>query len=379
MAVPTYTYMVHDLLTNNPLGELPLTGVEFTKKANDSGTLRGSFTVQPRSLPDRLVRDPYDLTMPCRRAIYAYRDDRPMWGGIIWTRRYDSSSRVVELGAGDWWSYFDHRRVVPLLTKPVNPAYDVAELVLTYSGVEQNQIARNLVALAQSHTGGNLGIVFDDSAALIPRDRMYRGYELSSTGEMLRQLANVLDGSDMMFDTAADPNGRPVRLFRQGAPYLGQQGSPWVWEYGANLSSYTWPSDGTRYASRVFTTGEGTVEGTLIAVSEDTDPYTHGFPLIEAETSYTTVSNPGTLQQHADADQFSARLPVVLPELTIRGDMDPIVGAWGIGDDARVLIEDDFVPSGIDTSLRIVGSSIAPGEDQEVVRLTVAPLLDDVA
>jgi hypothetical protein len=370
--------MVHDLLTNNPLGELPLAGVNFTKKDNDSGTFRGTFTVQPRMLADRLVRDPYDLTMPARRAVYAYRDDRPMWGGIIWTRRYDSTNRTVEIGAGDWWSYFDHRRLLPLLAQQPNPAYDIAEMAVTYTGVEQNQLARMLVGLAQSHTGGNLGITSDTTASLINRDRTYRGYELATVGESLRQLANVLDGSDMMFDTGGpDANGRPTRLFRQGDPYLGQQGSPWVWEYGANLVSYTWPSDGTRYASRVFSTGEGTVEGTLIAESEDASIYGRGFPLVEVETSYTTVSDPVTLQAHADADQFSARLPVVLPELVIRGDMDPIVGAWGLGDDARVIVEDDFAPNGIDTSLRIVGADITPGEDQELVKLTMAPHLDD--
>lgn len=382
MAAPVYSYVVHDLLTNNPLGELPLSGVEFSQRLNDSGSLRGSFQVQPRTFSQRVVKDPYDLTMPARRCIYAYRDERPVWGGIIWTRKYDSSSRSVQIGCGDWWSYFDHRKVLPLLSFPVNPQFDVAELAVTYTGVEQNQLARNLVTLAQSHTGGNLGIVADTSASLINKDRTYRGYELSSVGDMLRQLSGVLDGPDMIFDTGGpDTTGRPIRQFRQGEPYLGQQGSPWVWEFGSNLKSYTWPSDGSRFVTRQFSTGEGSVEGTIIAVSEDTSRYAMGYPLVEAESSYTTVSDSAVLQQHADADQYSARLPVVLPELTVRGDMSPLIGEWGIGDDATVQIEDDFAPTGINTTLRIVGASITPPGDsgEEIVKLTVSPLLDDVA
>ncbi|WP_414943301.1 hypothetical protein [Amycolatopsis sp. cmx-11-32] len=379
MAAPLYTYMVHDLLTNAPLAELPLSNVEYSKRLNDSGSARGTFGVESRTNPFRKVRDPYDLTMPGRRCLYVYRDDTPMWGGIIWTRRYNSTSRTVEVGCGDWWTYFDHRKVVPLLTFPVAPAYDIAELRLTFGG-DQNDIARGLIQVAQAHTGGDLGIIGDTSLSLIDRTRQYAGYELSWVGEALRQLAAVEGGADMMFDTGGpDVNGRPTRLFRQGTPYLGQQGSPWVFEFGANLIDYTWPSDATRYASRGFATGEGSDDGTLIAAAEDTSRYAGGFPLIESETAYTTVSNVDTLQQHADADLFASRLPVVLPELEVRGDRSPIVGEWGLGDDAHVIIEDDFVPTGIDTSLRIIGMSISPGEDRETVRVTCGPLLDDVA
>ncbi len=379
MAAPIYTYMVHDLLTNAPLAELPLSGVEYSKRLNDSGAARGTFSVESRTNRFRKVRDPYDLTMPGRRCLYIYRDDKPMWGGIIWTRRYSASSRTVEIGAGDWWSYFDHRKVLPLISFPVAPAYDIAETRVTYTG-DQNQIARALVNLAQSHPGGNLGITGDTSISDINRVRQYAGYELPWVGEALRQLAGVEGGSDMMFDTGGpDANGRPIRLFRQGTPWLGQQGSPWVWEFGANLVNYTWPSDATRYASRGFATGEGSNDGTLVAVAEDTSRYAAGFPLIESETAYTTVSNVDTLQEHADADLFASRLPVVLPELEVRGDRSPIVGEWGLGDDAHVLIEDDFAPTGIDTSLRIIGMSISPGEDKETVRVTCGPLLDDVA
>jgi hypothetical protein len=189
----------------------------------------------------------------------------------------------------------------------------------------------------------------------------------------------------MMFDVGQlDTSGNPTRMFKQGAPHLGQQGSAWVWEYGGNLVDYDWPSDGTRFASRTFASGTGMVEGTPIAVSEDASIYARGYPLMEAEGSYTTVSDPNTLQSHADADQEGARLPVVLPVLQVRGDMDPIVGAWGMGDDARVAICDDFFaayPAGLDTAMRIVAAEVTPpeGDAAETVKLTMAPVLDDIA
>lgn len=380
---PVYTYTVHDLATNTLLGELPLTNVKYGKRLCDSGQMSGTFRVELAADPNRRVKDPYDITTPCRRCIYVLRDEVPQWGGIIWTRKYDSRTKQVQIGAGDWWSYFDHRKVLPVLTLPVNPSFDIANKLVSYTGIDQNTIARNLVALAQTHTGGNLSIVPSDTQlSLIPRDRNYRGYENRNVGDALRELAGVINGPDMMFDVGPlDASSRPTRVFRQGTPHLGQQGSAWVWEYGGNVVDYTWPSDGSRFSSRTFAAGAGMVEGTPIAVSEDTDIYARGYVLTESETMYSTVSDTAVLQSHADADQEAARLPVVLPVLQVRGDMSPTVGEWGMGDDARVSIVDDFFPNGVDTSMRIVAAEVTPpeGESDEQVMLTMAPVLDDVA
>jgi hypothetical protein len=380
VATPTWTYTVHDLLTNVLITELPLTGVGYSLVLNDSGKLSGSFRVDGRNNPRRRVADPYDATMPARRCVYAWRDGVPQWGGIIWTRRYDSSSGVLEIGCGDWWSYFDYRKILPVLSFPVAVEFEIAELTVTQTGVDQNAIARYLVTLAQSHTGGNLGLVLDSTTSGFPRDREWHGFELADTGEALRQLAGVLDGPDIVFGVSPSPaaNGRPVRTMRAGNPILGQQGSAWVWEYGGNVTSYTWPSDGTRYAARQFAAGKGIELDTPIAVAQNVRT---GWPLIEAERAYSNVSDPDTLQEHADSDQIASRLPVVLPTLTVRGDRSPRIGEWGVGDDGRVVIEDDFHVNRIETSMRIVRADVTPAseDEDESVTFVMAPLLDDVA
>lgn len=381
MSTPVYSYTIHDLKTNIQICEIPFTGVKYSKRLNDSGAFTGTVTLGPGA--KARIADPYDVTMPARRCLYVWRDGVPQWGGIIWTRKYDSTTKQIQVGAGDWWSYFDHRKVLTVLTLPVNPTFTVAQGVLTYTAVEQNQIARNLIAQAALHTGGDIGIVLDTSTSLNPRTANYRGYEMQDVGQALRQLAGLIDGPDMIFEVSRnlDSQGRPERLFLQGTPHMGQQGSPWVWEYGGNLAAYEWPSDGTRFASRAFAAGEGTVEGTPIAVSEDATLY-GSWPLMEVETAYTTVSDPNTLQDHADADQQVATRPVVLAKCTVRGNMDPVVGAWGMGDDARVVIKDDFHVNGVDSSMRIVAAEITPPQQQgadELVVLTMAPLLDDLA
>jgi len=375
-----WTYTVHDLMTNAMLGELPLTGVGYNLVLNDAGQLGGQFQVDGRNNPRKRVPDPYDVTMPCRRSVYAWRDGVPQWGGIIWTRKYDSSTGMVDIQCADWWSYFDHRKVLPLLSFPVAVEFEVANLAVGAAGMDQNRIARYLVQLAQTHTGGDLGLVLDDTTSGIDRDRTWAGYELADVGEELRRLTQVLDGPDIVFgvSTSPDSSGRPVRTMRTGDPWLGQQGAAWVWEYDANVTAYTWPSDGTRYAARTFAVGEGMDFGTRIAVTQQ---LRDGWPLTETEYAYSSVSTPATLQAHADSDQIVSRLPVVLPTLTVRGDRVPRIGEWGLGDDGRVIIQDDFHSNRIETTMRIIRADVTPGDDSEDERVefTMAPLLEDVS
>jgi len=393
VAQPIYTYEVGDLRTGVVLGDLPLTGVKYTKRLNDSGTLTGSFQIESRNAGRRQVEDAYDWTTPARRTITAYRDDQPMWGGIIWTSSYDSSNGAVSIGCGDYWSYFDHRMVLPVLalvagsgSNLVAPSSTyVANLTTVYTGVDQSDIARALVTQAQAHTGGNLGILMDTTDSGTLRDRTYEGHQLDTVGDVLRQLAGVIGGPDVMFDVVGlDAQSRPVRRMLLGHPTLGAVASTHVFEYEANLVSYQWPRDGTGMVTRQFATGDGTALDMPIAVSEDTTAYTAeggGWPLLETEQQHSGVTTITTLQEHADGEQDVRRRPVALPKLTVRGDMSPRVGEWAVGDDAIVVITDDWFRIGVEAPVRIVGADVSPGSTEdgtELVDLTVTQLIDDL-
>lgn len=373
---PIWTYLVADLRTGAILDELPLTGVRWSKKLCASGSLSASWQLGPAT-----TRDAYTLTTPCKTAIYAVRDSVPMWGGIIWTRSYDSSTGKLGISAGDWWTYFNHRKVIPFLTTYAGDTAFVAKQQVTYVDLDQNDVAEALVSLAQSHQGGDIGIQVDSTGSGILRDRTYHGYELASVGDVLGKLASVENGPDMMFDVAQGPTDQPRRLLRLGSPWLGQQGSAHVWEVGGNVESYTWPSDGSAMATRTYAVGNGIEDAAPIAFTEDFSRYNAGWPLLEAETGYTTVSDPGTLNAHAAADLQAARLPVVLPKLTVRGDLPPYLGEFGPGDDGRLVVPagDAFHTGGLDTTVRVVAMDVTPESDSgERVELTCAPVLEDV-
>ncbi len=381
----SWTYLLADLRTNVITAEIPLSGARPSLKLGAASTMSGTWTLSTRWNGG----DPYGLTRPGRTALYALRDDRPIYGGILWTSRYDSTTQKIELGSSDWWSYFDHRKVLPVLP-PTPTVTDVAALSVSYTQVDQNDIARQLVQLAAAHTGGDIGLTYDTTTSGVLRDRTYFGYELADIGQAIKQLSEVDGGPDIAFGVGAnlDTNGRPVRTMRVGNPYIGQDGADWVFETGANILSYTFPSDATRMANRYYAKGEGSDLGSLIAVAEDTGSLDDGWPALELDEAYSNVVEPETLQAHADADQYAARLPVATPTFVVSGDgrdragnrVYPHIGAYGVGDRARIVLQDIFFADGIDFPARIIAIDIDPGDDGvETVALTVAPFSDNVA
>lgn len=391
----TWTYLIADLASNVVLAEVPLSGVRATKGINIAGTLQATWDLTRH--PSTTRRDPYDLTTPGRRAIYAVRGQRPQWGGIIWTSSYDENQHTVQIGAADWWSYFDHRLVLPVLTGWTNRGdgtrhladpYKVSAQQVPFTAVEQNQLARDLITVAQSHTGGDLGIQLDTSNSGIWRDRTYLGSALKTVGSALADLSKVIDGPDMMFDVGDGfVQGKIPRLFRQGEPRLGQAGSPHVWERGRNVISLRWSRQAAGMATRHYASGKGIELGMPVSVVEDPTRYPL-WPLLEATSGHDIEVSPTapysgftSLTGHADGGLFGSRAPIALPTLVVRTDMSPGVGEFSPGDDGRLVVAagHEYLRAGYDGPVRIAQVTFTPdARDVESAELVCNPLSEGV-
>ncbi|GAA4708460.1 hypothetical protein [Phytohabitans rumicis] len=380
MSGSRYAYLVADLRTGAVVDELPLHGVSFGTVLNDAGEFRGMLAIGDRRIG---IREPQRVTEPGRTALYVARDGVLVWGGVIWTIKYSSPDRTLEIGAAGFLSYFDRRRVLPATYDPARD--DVATLVTTYTDVEQAQIARSLIRTAQAHPGGDIGVQVDpvtpSQVAGRPRSLTYPGSQLKSVGEALRELAALDGGPDFLIDVTFGPAGRPMRRLQVGEPQLGQDGSPHLWEYGANLVSYTWPWDGASMANRVYAVGAGGDAGQLIEVADDALRLGAGWPLAEAEVSHVDVADRGLLGSIASAQLSTVAGPVVLPELVVRADREPVLGSYQVGDHAQVVVKDGFFPGGKEFRVRILGIEVTPGNDagEELVALTVSPVREELS
>ncbi|WP_017577119.1 hypothetical protein [Nocardiopsis kunsanensis] len=375
----TYTYYVTDLLSGRIIGDLPLTGVGFTRVLNAPGTFRGNLlTRDPRVRALALRR----LTEPGRTALYVDRDGVLVWGGSIWTTRYTAEDGMLEVSAADFLSYFEHRFV---LRYPLLPGVPVAEqppVRFPAEGeedVDQLSIAESLINLAQSPPGGDLGVRVrrSGSAPHTPRDVTYHPFDLKPVLEALSDLSDLSDAVDG-FDFISDvryARGVPERSVLFGAPLLDQSGAAHLWEYGAGLVDFDWPMDAADAASRVFARGAGSGAEQLIEFSAMT---THGprpVPLLESAVSALDISDRSLLGALAEQRRRNLERPVTLPELTVRADHPPHLGAYRVGDRARFIIDAPFFADLVDVTTRIVEYEVSPGDDaeEELVRLTVTP------
>ena len=73
----TYRYLFADLLTNDILAELPITGVAFTQQLNQAGTFTGHLLI---SGLDTEKFNVLPATIPGRTALYIDRTDP--WCGV---------------------------------------------------------------------------------------------------------------------------------------------------------------------------------------------------------------------------------------------------------------------------------------------------------
>lgn len=332
---PRYAYLTADLRTGAILEEVPLGGVQFSRTLNDAGTLSGQFAYTAQSAA--LLRP---ATEPARTALYVLRDGRAVWGGIIWTRRIDHAARVVSIGCADWWSYFDHRYI----------GVDVSggELVVDtpdYIDTDQNDVARDLVALAQAYTGGDLGVEASTGTSGTNLDITFDWFNFATVGETLRQIATGENGCDIRFDTAGDVASGFRRLLVIGTPTLGRDADTTGLVFdaggqGAILDSLVEDEDGSTVETVHYALGPGDGEAKLTGVAESA-LVDSGWPRLEGSTSYNddTLDSDEAINARARAD-LAARSGVrTLPSGSTRavapGLIDP-------GDEVVLEVEADW-------------------------------------
>lgn len=91
------------------LGELALTNVSFTKELNAAGTLTGELLI---SGIDTTALNVFTATEPSAVGVTVYENGTPIWGGVVWSRSYDSTTQKLTLTANEYISYWGKRKTL---------------------------------------------------------------------------------------------------------------------------------------------------------------------------------------------------------------------------------------------------------------------------
>ncbi|CAM5609021.1 hypothetical protein GCM10010329_17410 [Streptomyces spiroverticillatus] len=352
MAAPTYRILLCDLRSDQLLDVLPVQQVTLDDWIGKTGSFAGTVPVPNAAIATRARR----AILPGRTAVWVERDRAIWWGGILWTANVSSSDRGflgVQIQAGGWDSYLDHRLLL-----------DSHKATQT----DQFDIARALVDYAQSTPGGDIGIEAGTELSGVLRDREYSRYDMPTMRDLLAQLGSVEGGFEWRIASYRDPeSGRRIKRLQLGSPVIRAGTNTIVLDHPGPVLSYAWPIDATGKAnawqSRGATTNQNQATDSVPLVSEllvDRDDIAAGWPRLDGSSDYSTVSDLRTLNAHAAADKARALDPRTIPEITVR--MDGSISPALLGATIRLRVRDLWWPEGLDQRYRVVGLAITPPE-----------------
>jgi hypothetical protein len=368
-----YAYHFYDIATKQRIDTLPVEDPRFGWEIGGIGTFSGSLPLYADDLPATRVKD---AILPYRTKVFVERGSQLVWGGWIHEEpSYDSSTGKITINAEESLGYFA-RRFVP---------------TVTYTGIDQLAIARDLIDDAQAEPGGDMWITLDAGVTSgVLRDRSYAATDRKEVLAALTDLSEVINGFEVSMQTIWDGAQVPQETLLLGYPRLGRalNASGLTWEYDRftssqqTLESFTWASAGVPMATRCWASSE-TDEGVrLETYAERPDLVADGYPLMEVSETYDGISDIATLQAHADATQDFRSGPRVAAVAVAKAQQGLELGGFLLGDDVLVRLSDWRFPPGPSGEpgfigwLRIVGIDVTPGvEGEESYQFTLADLL----
>jgi hypothetical protein len=349
----TYRYLFADLLTNEIIAELPLTGVSFTQQLNQAGTFQAHLLITGINTAEFNVDA---ATTPTRNAIYVDRNGTLVWGGVVWGRSYNSDEQAITITAREFESYFERRRITT---------------TQNFNNTDQLVIARTLIDNAQTNPSGDIGVITGSETSGVLVDRVYYDYELKTVYGAIQDLSRQDDGFDFNIKVEYDPiTNEPLKTLVLGYPRtgnvdsgIGDVSTPVFIFPAGNIVTYEYPEDGSIAANTLYVLGAGSNEGKLSAVAQDTNKLTAGWPLLEDQANYSDITDQTVLNELALGQVLALSEPPPIIKIVVPAYVEPVFGTYSIGDDARLIIQDPRFPSGLDAVYRIVGLNVQPGED----------------
>jgi hypothetical protein len=364
-----YRYLLCDLLSDEVLAELQLTGVTYGQELNTAGTLSAHLMIGD-------VRENFTdidiATKPGWRSIYVERDGTIVWGGIIWTRVYDSFSQTLTIGAREFESYFENRVVQSNETWGYlawASTVDIGQIISDcFSAVINRYLPNSDIGI--NFASPTLGAVGGDGFVI-------NDFEFRPFLDVVQQLSKMVypKGFDFNVDISYDIDGNIVKTLnlephRGTAAVIGVTVNAPMLELPGNLVGYSWPEDGNSIVTEGFGTGNNAIwygNPNLTSITNldylATAQLTDGAPLVQQVYSSMNQDDPTIVGRLTEAFVKAKQQPVTVAELVWDQVSNPQIGYFKTGDEFRIKIQDIRFPDGIDTVLRLSRYEVQAGEN----------------
>lgn len=352
-----YRYLLRDVATGDIQGEVPFESASYSDIFNAPGAFSGTLALIQPSAVSSMLATSLGLLDLGRLTLFVERDGVLIWGGFIWTAESDFDAGTCTFNGEGFHSYF-RRRVIAQ--------------TLTYTGIDQTLIAKDLIDKAQSTSGyGNVGVLTSGvTASGKLRDRTYDYYDTKNYGDALEDLAAVNDGFIFRYEPQWNGNLIEVR-FLTTYPDEGRL-TDHIFDVENNVASGRTRHDATTLATRVTTIGAtltGAAHPLQAALWNNTALDVDKVPLLDDVVTLSDVNIIETLVDHAMRRLNAGNMAMMLPEVDIDPETSPPLGSYLIGD--RVTVRGSIGFESYNSLLRVIERKVSVDESgQESVNLT---------
>lgn len=345
------TWIVFETTTGHVLKEFTPVSGGWSTRLNEAETVTCDIMLDDAEAAYQSWRL---LATPWKHSIGVCQDG--VWfGGPILPHDYEAGG-LLKLTARGVRTVFAHRVVLPpaAATRPLvdwegNPD---KSLNTRLEGVDLGTIARFLVWQAMQWPGGSLPIDLEPPRPG-SRKREYVAVEMKIVDDALKQLSEVQNGPDIMFDLYQVDDSHMRWRMRTGteqSPRLtGKDVHVWdVAGAASGVASLAVKTDPSRMGSNSWAVAGRGDDTVLVAKKFDDTLVAAGFPLLDiVDTSHTNVSEQSTLDGYAAANAATGQTWGEFWEFDARLDQQPFLDQYRVGDDALIIVGDDsYLPAG---------------------------------
>ncbi len=379
MADSRYRYTFCDLRSRAKLGSLPLYGVSASDLLVQpgGGANAGMFTGSVRmdadfSTPEEIL----EITRPEATSVWMDRDGHPLWGGILWSRTYQSDGRALQLNAQTfssypssvvWWPEVPPATGTFSLTQ--NP-HNVIRYVYEYLANEASPEYDIGIELEDFHQDGdpvlNPDLFMTQDFILLDKKYLqdYLSEALKRDAEYrVRVRLNELGYRVAVLETGrAGTLGVPAMIADEGEPY----------KYPGDMSKFWLTNSSANAPTRLFAIGRTQGTDDISTVVQGSTTNRIGIDKVETYdtnnmTALTALGQQGIADLQGDLNR---------PVYEIQGENIDL--NWVVGDRRRVIIDDPYrFPSRMSGIVRLVGWQFQPSGSDGNEQLSVT--IDEVS
>jgi len=318
-----------------PLGNVDVSAFACTSRLSNFG--HGQATVVlPCGIDSERLRRFWSWRL------WAFYDGLPVWCGV-------PTGITDENGAA--WANITLTELPGYLTKR-----QLAENYGNWVNIEQTELAKELAGPVN-----DVGIWIDtDPGPGIVRDRSYEYLESTSRGQLLINLAGVLDGPEFRSEYRMGATGRPECVLKIAYPRVGSGGAGLGVSVPGGAVGYraTWDSDQLR--TRTYAVGDlpenaavdpdGRQPPRPVARVDRPQP---DLPRLDAVDDWPGTILESTLAERARTMATTHSAPTLALTASPPESFPPVTG-YAVGDDVTVRAVTPLLPGGIEVTGRLI-------------------------